>query len=118
LWFSAAVAQARAQASSTAWPPLPSTGFVSGRAATDKDVAAGNAVFVLKAYGMPFGKPLDIPIPQYAYVTKRGQKPEPVIVVQAEEGKHIKFFGVRDAVGTTATVRDHEIQLLGVNPPK
>ena len=59
LGVSAALAQA--------WPALPTTGFVSSRTATDKDVAAGNAVFVLKAYGVYFGKALDIVIPQYAY---------------------------------------------------
>jgi len=52
------------------WPALPTTGFISGRPATDKDVADGNAVFVLRAYGIAFGKPLDVTIPQYAYLNK------------------------------------------------
>jgi hypothetical protein len=71
------------------WPPLPTTGFISGRPATDQDVTAGNAVFVLKAYGSYFGKPMDVTIPQYAYFTKYGEKPVPVIVIQAEIGKGI-----------------------------
>jgi hypothetical protein len=100
-----------------AWPPLPATGFVVGRAATDKDVADGNAVFALRAYGVPFGKPLDIVIPQYAYLIKKGQQPLPVIVVQAEEGKGMKIFGVRDMNGKTATARESELQLLGTHPP-
>ncbi|MGC2080283.1 MAG: hypothetical protein WA728_30575, partial [Xanthobacteraceae bacterium] len=37
------------QGAGQSWPPLPTTGFVSGRAATDKDVADGNAVFALRA---------------------------------------------------------------------
>ena len=99
------------------WPPLPTTGFVSGRTATDEDVAAGNAIFVLKAYGAYFGKPMDIAIPQYAYLTKAGEKPVPVIVVQAEIGKGIKLFGVRGLDGDKSTARDFELKLLGTKPP-
>jgi hypothetical protein len=99
------------------WPALPTSGFIAGRPATDKDVADGNAVFVLRAYGVPFGKPLDVTIPQYAYLTKRGRQPVQVIVVQAEQGKGIKIFGVRDRSGKAATARESEVQLLGTNPP-
>jgi hypothetical protein len=99
------------------WAALPTSGFIAGRPATDKDVADGNAVFVLRAYGVPFGKPLDVTIPQYAYLTKRGQQPVPVIVVQAEQGKGIKIFGVRDRSGKAATARESEVRLLGANPP-
>jgi hypothetical protein len=99
------------------WPPLPTTGFVSGRAATDKDVADGNAVFVLRAYGVAFGKPLDVVIPQYAYLIRNGQQKRPVIVVQAEDGKGIKIFGIRDFDGKTATAKQSELQLLGTHPP-
>ena len=109
---------AAAQTAPVDWPPLPAKGFVSGRPATDDDVKAGNAVFVLKAYGAYFGKSMDIAIPQYAYFTKRGEKPVPVIVVQAEIGKGIKLFGVREFDGTTATARDYEIKLLGATPPR
>jgi hypothetical protein len=42
------------------WPSLPTGSFISGRPATDKDVLEGNAVFALRAYGVPFGKPLDV----------------------------------------------------------
>jgi hypothetical protein len=99
------------------WPPLPTTGFISGRAATDKDVADGNAVFALRAYGVAFGKPLDVVIPQYAYLIRNGQQKLPVIVVQAEEGKGIKIFGIRDFDGITATAKQSELQLLGTHPP-
>lgn len=110
-------AAAVAQTVPVHWPPLPAKGFVSGRPATDDDVKAGDAVFVLKAYGGYFGKPMNIAIPQYAYFTKRGAKPVPVIVIQAEIGKGIKLFGVRDFDGKTDTARDYEIQLLGTTPP-
>jgi hypothetical protein len=99
------------------WPALPASGFISGRAANDKDIADGNAIFALRSYGGPFGKPLDVVVPQYAYLKRRGQTPVPVIVVQAEEGKHIKVFGVRGFDGKASTARDTELQLLGTNPP-
>jgi hypothetical protein len=101
---------------SPGWPPLPTSGFIAGRPATDKDIMEGNAVFALRAYGVAFGKP-HVVIPQYAYLTKRGQRPIPVIVVQAELGKGLKIFGVRDLNGKTATARDSELQLLGTHPP-
>jgi hypothetical protein len=105
-----------AAALAQAWPALPTTGFVSGRPATDQDVAAGNAAFVLKQYGVYFGKPLDIAIPQYAYLLRKGG-PVPVIVIQAEQERNLKLFGVRDLDGNTATVKDSDLQLLGANPP-
>jgi len=111
------ISAAAAQASPPVWPPLPTTGFISGRAATDKDVADGNAVFVLKGYGVYFGKPMDVVIPQYAYLTKRGEKPVPVIVIQAEVGGGIKLFGVRGLDGDKSTARDYELKLLGTKPP-
>ena len=110
LWrISAALAQA--------WPALPTTGFVSGRPADDRDVAAGNAVFVLERYGVPFGKPVDVVIPQYAYLNKYGGKPVPVIVIQAEQERNIKLFGIRDFDGKLSTVKDTDLQLLGTHPP-
>ncbi|MGB7076749.1 MAG: hypothetical protein WBD53_06135, partial [Xanthobacteraceae bacterium] len=62
-------------------------------------------------------RPMNVTIPQYAYFTKSGEKPEPVIVVQAEIGKGIKLFGVRQFDGQAATARDSEIRLLGTAPP-
>jgi hypothetical protein len=37
--------------------------------------------------------------------------------VQAEQGKGIKIFGVRDFSGKAATAKEFEVQLLGTNPP-
>ena len=48
------------------WPALPSTGFVSGRAATKQDVERGDAAFALESNGKAEGRPLDVKIPQYA----------------------------------------------------
>ena len=99
------------------WPALPATGFISGRPATDKDVSDGNALFVLKAHGHYFGKPVDIVIPQYAYLLNKGDKPVPVIVVQAEQERSIKLFGVRAPNGEVFVVKAPELQLLGAKPP-
>jgi hypothetical protein len=98
------------------WPPLPAKGFVSGRPATDQDVADGNAVFVLKTHGIYFGKPVNMIIPQYAYL-KRGDKPVPVIVIQAEQERSIKIFGVRGLDGEEFVAKEPELQLLGAQPP-
>jgi hypothetical protein len=117
LFLALGLAAAAAQTAPVNWPPLPAKGFVSGRPATDEDITAGDAVFVLKAYGIYFGKPMAIAIPQYAYFTRRGEKPVPVIVVQAEIGKGIKLYGVRGLDGKTDTARDYEIELLGTTPP-
>jgi hypothetical protein len=67
------------------WPPLPKQGFISGRAATPADVAAGNAIFSATVGGGAVGKstPLRIKIPQYAYYKEGGTK-IPVVVLQAE----------------------------------
>jgi hypothetical protein len=48
------------------WPPLPSKGFVAGRPAQKSDVENGDAVFVAAIKNVVIGKPLPIPIPQYA----------------------------------------------------
>jgi hypothetical protein len=118
LWLAALLAWlAISTALAQDWPALPTTGFVAGRPATDQDVADGNAVFVLKAYGIYFGKPLEIAIPQYAYLIKKGEKPARVIVIQAENGKGRKLFGIRDMDGKTAVVKDTDLQLLGTKPP-
>jgi hypothetical protein len=114
LGVSGALAQSQVQ--SSAWPPLPAKGFISGRPATDEDVANGNAIFVLKAHGVYFGKPVDMAIPQFAYL-KRGGKTVPVIIIQAEQERSIKIFGVRGLDGDASVAKEPELQLLGTKPP-
>jgi hypothetical protein len=118
LGISAVVAQTSPPTSQPAWPPLPTTGFVSGRAATNQDVADGNAVFVLKVYGAAVGKPLDITVPQYAYLMSKGGNPVPVIVIQAETYRGLKLIGIRDLAGKTSAVREADLQLWGTTAPK
>ncbi|MFZ1989346.1 MAG: hypothetical protein WAW96_06185, partial [Alphaproteobacteria bacterium] len=86
-------------AAASAWPPLPRSGFISGRAATAEDVGAGNAVFVAAVGGVVIGKPLTISIPQYVYFTDKQGNRIPAILVQAEEARGIQMCGVRDFSG-------------------
>ena len=64
------------------WPQLPSSGFLSGRAATNADVEGGQAVFSMD--GKSEGA-LPIAIPQYALWTDESGAAHPVVVVQAEK---------------------------------
>lgn len=95
------------------WPPLPSKGFVTGRAATFADVKNGDAVFVAAVKGIIIGKPLPVQIPQYAILRETAQR---VIVIQAEEANGLKMIGVRTVDGKYAVVTDSDLQWLGVNP--
>lgn len=104
-----------AQAADTSWPPLPKTGFISGRAATTTDVDAGNAAFVARVGETVIGKPIAITIPQYAYYVEGKEKP-PVIVIQAEEAQGHKMIGARYLNGKEAVGLISDFELLGVNP--
>jgi hypothetical protein len=95
---------------------LPTTGFVSGRAATEQDVEAGNAIFVAKAEGVIIGKPIAVTIPQYAYWTQPTGKTL-VVIVQAEEANGMRLFGLRDAAGSETVATEPEIELLGTATP-
>jgi hypothetical protein len=67
------------------WPQLPTSGFISGRAATKADFISGVAFFYLESNGNPEGVALDIEVPQYAFVVDEESKDNvPVIVMQAE----------------------------------
>ena len=103
-----------------AWPELPATGFIRGRAATEADVEAGNAAFVLKVEDEYIGKPLKIDIPQYAIHSdpESGTKTAG-IVIQAEAGGDQKLVGLlvlRDESFLAGTMP--EFKLLGTKKPK
>jgi hypothetical protein len=103
-----------ALAASPEWPPLPSQGFITGRAAHQDDVKNGNAVFVAAVNNVVIGKPLPIPIPQYAWEHDTHTR---VILVQAEEANGIKLFGVRGLDGKEAVVTETDLELLGTLMP-
>ena len=105
--------------SDSAWPPLPTTGFVSGRAATREDAQAGNAVFVLRdGDGHPGTKPLDIVIPQYAiFVDTERHERRRVFIVQGEQFDSMVMIGYRDiATGELGIGAPTDFELLGLHP--
>jgi len=99
-----------AAGSSPAWPPLPSRGFITGRAADSADFENGDAIFVAAFDDRVIGQPIPIEIPQYACL--RGTR-ERVIVVQAEYAKGLRLYGVRGLDGKQAVLKDDELELLG-----
>ena len=99
------------------WPPLPSDGFVSGRAATLADISAGRAAFVANSIGVPIGKPLAISVPQYAWLNQRGVK-VPVIIIQAETANGQTIVGALLSNGAHAVATLPEFELLGRVAPK
>jgi hypothetical protein len=110
------------------WPPLPKQGFISGRAATPADVAAGNAIFSATVGGGAVGKstPLRIKIPQYAYYKEGGTK-IPVVVLQAErvdirkesgEVVHMTSVGALKPDGKKVIGLLTSFELLGQVPPR
>ncbi|MFO1183468.1 MAG: hypothetical protein U1E56_01615 [Bauldia sp.] len=95
---------------------LPTSGFISGRAAVEKDIADGNAIFAARVRGVYVGAPLPIAIPQFAYLTRDGAKTL-VVVVQAEVANGTVLIGVRDTRGKDAVATGNEIELLGIDSP-
>jgi hypothetical protein len=98
------------------WPPLPGSGFVSGRAANFADVKSGDAAFVLADNRKNIiGKPLPVQIPQYAIVKETNER---AIVIQAEESNGMKIIGVRTIDGEFWTVLHDDLQWLGTELPQ
>lgn len=102
----------------SAWPPLPTTGFIHGRPATSADLAAGHAVFV----GSEHGVALDIDVPQYAEWTDpgvAGGKPQirRVFVIQAEKINGTPMLGLVDVEsGAINAAMLTEVRLHGTKP--
>jgi hypothetical protein len=100
------------QLSQVQWPPLPTSGFLSGRVATQEDVDQDVAAFgfpkkleaaqVSKITGeeeaqpveCPGSIPLDIVIPQYAILHLNGEQ-LPCIIIQGEEAGDSQIVGCR-----------------------
>jgi len=103
-------------AAAAEWPPLPTQGFIKGRAAQQDDVVKGNAVFAAVANGVVVGKPIPIAIPQYAQLRAGHDR---VIVVQAEVANGLRVYGVRRLDGKSSVVAETDVELLGTTrPPK
>ena len=95
------------------WPALPKTGFISGKAATQADVDAGNAVFAAQVGSEIIGKPINITIPQYAYHLEKGKRIR-VIIIQAEEAQGQKIIGAKIIAGGELVGLLNEFELLGI----
>ena len=97
------------------WPELPTSGFLSGRTATNADVEAGDAVFSMD--GKSLGS-LGIEIPQYAIWADENGEERPVIVLQAERAPGgMEIVGLRAADGSNMAATLPEIRLLGTKKP-
>ena len=99
------------------WPPLPTKGYIVGRAATQADVKAGRAVFVAGQGHTVIGKPLPLKIPQYAWL-KQDQTKIPVIIVQAEEANGFRLVGARYLNGEDVIGGANDFELLGTKAPR
>lgn len=114
-----ALAPTLALAYTIAWPDLPKTCFVSGRAATSADIDSGCAAFLINVQGKPAGTPINVDVPQYAlHVDEATGKETPVIIIQAEENGATRIVGYQelgsDQLGA-ALLR--EVRLLGTQKP-
>jgi len=109
-----AVCSVTASAEGT-WPPLPKTGFVAGRAATQADVNSGSAGFAISGNGV-VGSPLSITIPQYAYFNDNGTM-VPVVLIQAEAAQGKQLAAGKKADGSIVVGFLSDFTLLGTQPP-
>lgn len=102
-----------------AWPDLPERAFVRGRPATESDVNAGHAAFVLQPQGSDVPRALRIAIPQYAYHrdAETGVR-TPGIVIQAEQAAGTRIVGMRKLDGGELMAGlVEEFEFLGTNRP-
>jgi hypothetical protein len=111
LGTSALSAQAR-----DSWQPLPTSGFIVGRVATERDIDAGKAAFAIRNGTDSISAPLRIRIPQYAVFNDNGTL-VPVIVIQAELAQAKRVLGARKADGTVVVGLLSDFTLLGTRPP-
>jgi hypothetical protein len=96
------------------WPSLSEYNCTTGRPATEADVHAGRAVFVVSG-----GRPVPIRLPQYAFhIDQETRRRTPCIVIQAEEASGMKLVGCRELpAGPDAVGLLDEFELLGSHPP-
>ncbi|MGH7026136.1 hypothetical protein [Brevundimonas sp.] len=109
------------EAVSSAWPSLPTSGFMLGRAATAADIDLGDAVFSQATNDGLKVEPCPIAIPQYALWQDEDGSTHPVFVVQAE--KHVSdptgepIYGLRTFDGEEIVASCEEVRLLGAVAP-
>ncbi len=106
--------------SGTIWPNIEDIDVVLGRAASEKDVAAGLAVFVLKSDDdTVIGQPINMVLPQYAYhINAETNERTPCVIVQAEEVNDQQFCGCVSVInGSLLVGLIGEFELHGRNIP-
>lgn len=106
-----------AQSATSAWPELPTSGFVSGRLATEADLKRGDAVFLSLVDGKPSGSPAPISVPQFAHLIEDNGARRPVVVIQAERNEQGTLFGMKDAKGNEYVATEGEVMLFGTTHP-
>ncbi len=94
------------------WPPLPSKGFMTDRAAEPEDVDNGTAVFATGEEGHVTGRPINIKIPQYGYFREEKKY---VIILQAEEYDGKSVIGAETFDGQQVVGFMDDFELLGVH---
>jgi len=101
------------------WPGLDSIKFTAGRTATQEDVAAEKAVFVLDNGGVSVGTPIDMTIPQYAFhVNSDTGEKTPCIIIQAEQADGQKVIGAESVLDRSFMAGTlPEFELLGTSKP-
>lgn len=101
------------------WPDLKNYKFTSGRSATEEDINAGAAVFLLQSHdGEPIGVPIEMVLPQYAYHHDGEGNTDMVILIQAEEANNQKTIGAINIVDSTyLAALLFEFTLLGETKP-
>jgi hypothetical protein len=101
------------------WAKLSEFPSFRNRLATQEDINAGRAAFLVPGQRGPAGKPMDLEVPQYAYhVGKEKRIKIPGILIQAVEVNGVKivaFASLPDRKFHIATI--DEFQLLGVQSP-
>ncbi|MBO0320667.1 hypothetical protein J0X14_00040 [Muricauda sp. CAU 1633] len=88
------------------------TPHVSGRLATEMDVNAGSATFIIDSQGKDH-KPLDIQLPSLAFqVDVETNKKTPVIVIQAEMIGEQHIVGVKYLDGSYGVCEMSELEFV------
>jgi hypothetical protein len=95
------------------WAPISardwrSTPHITGRPATEADVAAGIAVFYVPGESAA----ASMPLPCCAYQQLEEGTEQPVVVIQAELAPHGTILGVRPLAGGNGICLASEVRLL------
>ena len=113
--------RAQNEVGANAWPPLPTSGFLLGRAASAADIDLGDAVFSQATSDGLEVRPCSVVLPQYALWHDENGSLRRVFVVQAE--KYVSdpagepIYGLRTFEGEEIVASGEELQLLGTAPP-